>query len=291
MTTITSAAGSCTFGSGHPTVLAAMLINALKNADLAQKIIHNDFDEVKRLAEVQRQDGVGFLQVMIAHPEMDEPDKLPKVCQAAHDASGLPLYIDSANVDAIRRTLDVFPFKPILSTSGEESRLVPMLQLVKECGAAVICLCMDGDGIPETAAGRLAIAARIIERAREIGIPDEDLVIDPLVMTAGVSGPDSMPVTLEVLRQVKERYNLATFLGIDNAGFAMPQKDVLDLAYLLAAMPAGLDAALLEPPLCSTLGRPGTTLLFAANFITGRDPYARQYLRYLRRNNLIEKSL
>lgn len=290
MTTITSAGGKCTFGTGHPTVLAAMLINALKNEQLARQIIRGDLDEVRRLAEVQRQDGVGFLQIMISHPEIDEEEALPRVCQAAHEASGLPLYIDSSNVDAIRRTLDVFPYKPILSVSGEERRLEPMLQLVKECGAAVICLCMDGSGIPETAAGRLAIADKIVERAREAGIPDEDLVIDPLVMAAGVSGPESMPVTLEVLRQVKQKYGLATFLGIDNAGFAMPYKDMIDLAYLIAAIPAGMDAALLEPPLQSTIGREGLTLLFAANFISGRDPYARQYLAYLRRNKLAGKT-
>lgn len=289
MTTITSAGGKCTFGTGHPTVLAAMLINALKNEQLAQQIIRGDLDEVRRLAKVQRQDGVGFLQIMISHPKIDEEKILPRVCQAAHEASGLPLYIDSSNVDAIRRTLDVLPYKPILSVSGEERRLGPMLQLVKECGAAVICLCMDGSGIPETAAGRLAIAEKIIGRAREAGIPDEDLVIDPLVMAAGVSGPESMPVTLEVLRQVKEKYDFATFLGIDNAGFAMPYKDTIDLAYLIAAIPAGMDAALLEPPLQSTIGREGLTLLFAANFISGRDPYARQYLAYLRHNKLAGK--
>lgn len=269
--------------------MAAMLINSLKNEDLARKLAAGDLDEVKRLAEVQRGDGVGFLQVMISHPAINEEEILPQVCKAVHDAAELPLYIDSVNINAIRRTLDIFPYKPLLSVNGEEKRLNPMLELVKECGAAVICLCMDDQGIPETAQGRLAIAKKIIERAEEIGVPAENLVIDPLVMATGVAEPDSMQLTLEVLREVKSRYGLATFLGIDNAGFAMPCKDLIDLAYLLAAIPAGLDAALLEPPLSSQAGRDGLTLFFASNFISGKDPYARQYLAYLRRNRLVAK--
>lgn len=289
MTTLIGKESTCTFGSGHPTVLAAMLINTLKDADLARRLSCGEFDEAARLAALQRGEGTGFLQVMVAHPDLDEEQVLPQACMAASEASGLPLYIDSANLDALRRTLERLPGKHLLSVNGEPRRLGPLLELVKASRSAVICLCMDEHGIPETAEGRLGIAARIIAEARRVGIPDDDLVIDPLVLASGASEPDSMQVTLEVLRQVKQRWGLATFLGIDNAGFAMPHKDTIDLAYLLAAIPAGLDAALLEPPLQSTVGRSGLTLLYAANFISGRDPYARRYLGYLRKNGLIEK--
>jgi 5-methyltetrahydrofolate--homocysteine methyltransferase len=289
MTTITSSSKACTFGTGLPTVLATMLINTLKNDNLARDLIRGDMDEVKRLAETQNVDGTGMLQIMVAHPEINEEEILPKVCTAAHDATGLPLYIDSTNINALRRTLDIFPYKPLLSVSGDLNRLEKILLLVKESNAAVICLCMDDTGIPTTVSGRLAIAENIIKNAREIGISDDDLVIDPLVMAVGVSEPDSMQVTLGVLREIKQNQVFSTFLGIDNAGFGMPFKDSIDLAYLLAAIPAGLDVALLDPPLCSSIGREGLNLMFAANFISGRDPYAKEYLSYLRKNQLIKK--
>jgi 5-methyltetrahydrofolate--homocysteine methyltransferase len=291
MTTITSSSKACTFGTGLPTVLATMLINTLKNDNLARDLIRGDMDEVKRLAETQNVDGTGMLQIMVAHPEINEEEILPKVCTAAHDATGLPLYIDSTNINALRRTLDIFPYKPLLSVSGDLNRLEKILLLVKESNSAVICLCMDDTGIPTTVSGRLAIAENIIKNAREIGISDDDLVIDPLVMAVGVSEPDSMQVTLGVLREIKQNQVFSTFLGIDNAGFGMPFKDSIDLAYLLAAIPAGLDVALLDPPLCSSIGREGLNLMFAANFISGRDPYAKEYLSYLRKNKLIKKRL
>ena len=62
-----------------------------------------------------------------------------------------------------------------------------MLPLVKEHGAAVIGLCMDDDGIPDTPQARLAVAAKIIERAGKLGIPLEDVIIDPLALTMGAN--------------------------------------------------------------------------------------------------------
>lgn len=287
MTTISGTKNICTFGVGNPTVMAAMLINTLKNETLANELIQGNFEGVKELAARQRGDGVGMLQIMIAHPEIDEEKLLPMVCKAAQDTAGLPLYIDSTNISAIRKTMDLVPGKPILSVNGDPERLYPMLEFVKESGAAVICLCMDEHGIPPTAIGRLEIMHKIVEQARKLGIQEDDLVIDPLVLAVGFSEPDSMLVTLEVLREVKRTTPFSTFLGIDNAGFAMPYKDNIDLAYLLAAIPAGLDVALIDPPLCSHVGREGLNLLFAANLIGGRDPYAKQFLAYLRRNNLV----
>lgn len=289
MTTLTSVDGTCTFGTGHPTVLAAMSINTLRNREFAERLAQGDLDAVKRLAEMQRLNGVGFLQIMLAHPELDEKQLLPEVCLAAHDASGLPLYIDSGDVEAIERTLDAFPYKPIISVNGEEEKMRAILPLVMDSGCAVICLCLDEVGIPDSVEGRMQVAEKIIERALAEGIDPDDLVIDPLVMAAGAVDPDSMHITLGTLRAVKERWGYATFLGIDNAGFGMPQKDLIDMAYLLACIPAGMDAALLEPPTCSTIGIEGLVLLFAGNFISGRDPYGKELLKFVREHGLVNK--
>lgn len=278
------------FGTGHPTILASMLINTLKNEELAKEIISSNMDGVKRLAEMQRVHGTGFLHIMIAHPEIDEEKSLPLVCKAAEESSGLPMYIDSSNVLAIRRTLDVIESKPILSVNGEERKMQGMLPLVKEGKTAVICLCLDEKGISSNAEIRISIAKKIIDRAKALDISENDLVIDPLVMSAGVCDYDSMMVSLEGLRLVKERYGLSTFLGVDNVGFGLPFKDYIDFAFLLAAIPAGLDSALLEPMTSTEMGLRGIVQLNAVNFMSGRDPYAKNYSRYLRKNNLTKKN-
>jgi 5-methyltetrahydrofolate--homocysteine methyltransferase len=278
------------FGTGHPTIIASMLINTLKNEELAREIISGKMDTVKKLAEEQRVHGTGFLHIMIAHPEIDEEKLLPSVCKAAEDASGLPLYIDSSDIVAIKRTLDVIDSKPILSVNGEELKMKKMLPLVKDGNTAVICLCFDEDGISPNAETRISVAEKIVQRARSIGIADDDLVIDPLAMSVGVCDYDSMMVSFEGLRLVKERLNLSTFLGVDNVGFGLPFKDYIDFAFLLAAIPTGLDSALLEPMIATEIGIRGIVQLNAVNFMSGRDPYAKEYSRYLRKNNLTKKT-
>ena len=90
-----------------------------------------------------------------------------------------------------------------------------------------------------------------------------------------------MQVTLGVLREVKQCFDLATFVGIDNSGFAMPYKDLIDTVYLLAAVPAGMDVALVETFFHTRAGREGLCMFFAGNFISGKDAYTQEYLAYL----------
>lgn len=286
-TTIESSEGVLNLGTGHPTVIAGMLINTLKDEALVEELKRGRLDRVKHLAEKQRLFGVGFLDIMIAHPEIDEEKMLPLVCKAAHDASALPLSIDSANMDAVRRTLDVHPYKSIInSVNGEQKKMESVLPVVKESRSAVIGLCMDDDGMPYSVEGKMNVAHKLARSIAEHGIPLDDLIIDPLCYTAAVSPTDSMRVTLSALRQVKEHIGVTTFLGTDNAGFGMPQKDFIDLAYVLAAIAAGVDAVLLEPPTTSTLGLEGFTLFFASDFLAGNDPYGKRYLKFIRRHGL-----
>ena len=287
MTTIESADGKLVLGTGYPTVVAGMLVNTLKDEQLVAELAQGKLERVKKLAERQRLFGVGMLDIMIAHPQIDEKEWLPEVCLAAHEASGLPICIDSADVEALTRALDAFPYKAIINSfNGEQGKIESILPLVKESGSAVIGLCMDDSGIPGTVEARLAIAQKLVDQVKEYGIDLDDLIIDPLCMTAGVFPPDSLQVTLEVLRKVKQQYDATVILGADNAGFGMPQKDIIDLAYVIASIAAGVNIVLLEPPTTSELGLDGWTLFFAADFLEGNDPYGKRYLQHIRAHKL-----
>jgi 5-methyltetrahydrofolate--homocysteine methyltransferase len=71
-----------------------------------------------------------------------------------------------------RPQLRVYNGKPLLnSVNGKEESLTTVLPLAKKYGAVVVALCLDETGIPATAAGRLAIAEKIIRRARALRHP------------------------------------------------------------------------------------------------------------------------
>ena len=86
-----------------------------------------------------------------------------------------------------------------------------------------------------------------------------------------------MQVTLDTLRALHRELGVATILGIGNAGFGMPDQTRIDLAYLLAAVPWGLDAALVDP------ATPGLLeAVRAVDFLTANDPHGRRYIQHYR---------
>jgi 5-methyltetrahydrofolate--homocysteine methyltransferase len=115
-----------------------------------------------------------------------------------------------------------------------------------------------------------------VAAAERHGIPREDVVIDAICLASSAE-PNSMQVTLDTLHELHRELEVATILGIGNAGFGVPDPTRVDLAYLIAAVPWGLDAALVDP---ATPGLVEATR--AIDFLTGRDAYGKRYIEHYR---------
>ena len=163
--------------------------------------------------------------------------------------------------------------RPLLnSASGEAARLDPVLRLARRYGAAVIGLCMDEQGIPPTAEGRVGVAERILRRAHELGLRTEDVLLDPLTLTIAAE-PERSRETLRAIRLIKERLGAQCVLGVSNVSFGLPGREVVTAAFLAMAVEAGLDAVIANP-YSETVMR----ILDAAWLIAGRDVGARRWL-------------
>lgn len=277
-TQLTSSSGSYLFGSGCQTALVGMSINVLDHPELVESLRKGDMSPIVELAREQRRAGMNIIDVMLAHPDLDEEALMPSAVQMAAEASGLPISIDSTDPRVFERVLREYPHKALVnSVNGEEWKLDSILPIVRETGSAVVGLTMDDAGIPDDVEGRLRIAAKIIARAEALGIPREDVVIDVLCLSAGSSAPDTLQVTLEANRRVKQEFGTTTLLGIYNVGHGMPQKEVANLVSLVLGIGAGLDAGLVDP-----FSKELFLMVKMADFVTGRDPFAKEYLRHYR---------
>ena len=118
--------------------------------------------------------------------------------------------------------------------------------LIKKYGGVVVGLTLDENGIPETVAGRVAIAGKIIEEAKKYGIDKKDIVIDVLTMTIS-SEPNGAKVTLEALKKVRELYGVQTVLGVSNISFGLPNRSVINANFYSMAMQNGLTAGIINP--------------------------------------------
>jgi len=148
------------------------------------------------------------------------------------------------------------------------------LPLIKEYGAAVIGLTIDDDGLPKTADKRVAIAARIIEWAEKLGIPRQDIIIDTLAMAIAADSKAAMPV-LEAIRRINAEFGVNQTLGASNISFNLPDRELLNVAFLGAVITAGVtcpivDAAKVRPAILSV------------DLVLGRDNYAQRYIRAFR---------
>jgi len=159
----------------------------------------------------------------------------------------LPLQLDTSDPVALERALRHYNGKALVnSVNGKEESMSRVLPLVAKYGGAVVALTLDEAGIPPTAAGRLAIARRIIERGARYGLRPEDFVVDVLCLAVSASA-DSANVILEALRLVREELGCRTCLGVSNISFGLPARPLLNATFYTMAMAAGLSAGIINP--------------------------------------------
>jgi 5-methyltetrahydrofolate--homocysteine methyltransferase len=202
---------------------------------------------IRREAQEQVAAGAALLDVNCGTPGIDEPAALERAVFALSGVASAPLVLDSSDPAALERGLKAADGKVLInSVSGEAKSLREILHLAKKYGAAVIGLALDEGGIPADAAGRLAVADKILAAARDAGLPPEDVVIDCLTLTVSAEQGQA-PATLEALRRVRGELGLATVLGVSNISFGLPSRPVLSSAFFAMALEAGLSAAIVNP--------------------------------------------
>ena len=274
-TTLKSVTKEVTIGIDRPFVIIGEKINPTGHKKLAAALTEGNFDYVRQLVERQITWGADVLDVNVGVPGLDEVAMIPKVVALVASVTDVPLCLDSGNPQVLAAGLAAAPGKPLVnSVSGEEKRLVGVLPIVKERGAAVIGLTMDDNGIPKTAEERVAVAEKILERAAKIGIPAEDVIIDPLVLTVGSDSRAAL-VTLQTIELLRKNFGVNVNLGASNVSFGLPDRLTVNQVFLALAIQMGATCSITDPL------KLGATVK-AADLLLGRDDYAMRYIKYFR---------
>ena len=274
-TILKSATKEVKIGIDRPFVIIGEKINPTGHKKLAAALTEGNFDYIRQLVERQIAWGAEVLDVNVGVPGLDEVAMIPKVVELVASLVDVPLCLDSGNPEVLAAGLAAAPGKPLVnSVSGEEKRLVSVLPIVKDRGAAVIGLTMDDNGIPKTAEERVAVAEKILERAARLGIPAEDVIIDPLVLTVG-SDSQAALVTLQTIELVRKNFGVNINLGASNVSFGLPDRLSLNQAFLALAIQSGATCSITDPI------KLGTTVK-AADLLLGRDDYAMRFIKYFR---------
>lgn len=288
-TTLTGPNGSVIIGADYPIVLINDQLRIMDQVpEIYEELSVGKIDSLLTIAERGRNIGLDMVDILINHPDLDEVELLPRMAHAINKEIGCPISLDTRNPQALEAALEeISPFKALInSVTAESSTLDVLLPLAKKYGAALVGMPIGHvHGLPRTAEGRVVEARVILETAEAAGIPRQDIILDAICLASSAE-PDTFQVTIETLRRFHQELDAATILGIGNAGFGMPEPVYIDLAYLLGSAPFGLDAAIVNP---TTPGLIETVR--AIEFLAGRDPVGRGYIKNYRTKRKAGKTL
>jgi len=261
----------------RPTVVIGERINPTGRKSVLKALQEGNFDQVRQDAIDQVAAGAQVLDVNAGVPGADEPALLHDVMQTVLDVTDVPLCIDTADPEALAAALELYEGKALVnSVNGEERSLDAVLPLVKEYDAAVIGLCMDDDGIPETAEDRLAVAEKILDRAASLGIAVADVIIDPLALTMGADS-NAGRVALDTIGLVVEKFGVNVTMGASNISFGLPDRKHINATFIAMAIHAGLTIPITNPMVPEV-----KTAILAADLAMGRDEYGMNWIKAYR---------
>ncbi len=262
----------------HPFVMIGERINPTRRKKLAATMAEGDYSVAVEDARRQVEAGAQVLDVNAGVPGADEPVLMKGLVEAILGVTDTPLCIDSANPDALEAALQIYPGKALInSTTVEASMMDRVLPLAKKYNAAVIGVITDESGIPATAQDRLEVARKLLQRAADYGIPAEDVVIDCLALTVGADHKAGQ-ITLDAMRMIRNELGVNLSLGASNVSFGLPDRKLINTAYLALAIARGMTAAITDP----TVPEIRTTIL-ACDLLMGNDEFAMQWIKAYRK--------
>lgn len=259
---------------GEGPVLIGERINPTGKKRLKEALVAKDLDYVCRLGLEQINVGAHILDVNVGTPGIDEPAMIAKAVPALQAITDTPLQIDTSNYEAMERALRLYNGKPMLnSVNGKEESLSKVLPLAKKYGAVLVALCLDDNGIPNTTAGRIAVADKIIARAAEYGIENRNIVVDPLALTIS-TGAENAAIACEVIRTMKAR-GINTVMGVSNISFGLPGREAVNSTFFTMALQAGLSCGIINPQ-----SKPMLDAYYGFRALAGYDEGCKEYVQH-----------
>ena len=260
-------------------------INPTGKKLMKEALRNKDMDYVLRQGITQSEAGAHILDVNMGLPEIDEKEMLCSGVYELQSVLPVPLQLDSGDAEAMEAALRLYNGKAMInSVNGKEKSMKEVFPLAKKYGGVIVCLCLDEDGIPSTAQGRIAIAKKIIKRAAEYGIDKKNLAVDALVMTISTDTNNAIE-TLNAVDYIRNTLGVNTVLGVSNISFGLPNREAVNTAFYTLAMSRGLSAGIINPN-----SRPMMNAFYSYKALAGKDESCQEYIKSAVDTEIVQKT-
>lgn len=233
--------------------------NANGSRKFREAMVEERWEDCVEIAREQTQEGAHFLDLCVDYVGRDGKADMREMASRLATATTLPLVLDSTETDVIEEGLQRFGGRALINSvnyeegDGPDSKIVRLMPILKEYGAAVVALTIDEDGQARTADWKLRVATRLIEDLTENwGLRVSDIVVDCLTFPIATGQEETRRdaiETIEAIRALKRRYpDVQTTLGVSNVSFGLnpAARVVLNSVFLHECVEAGLDSAIVH---------------------------------------------
>jgi len=244
---------------------------------MAKAIAEHDEQYIKDIAIKEAEAGSDFIDCC-ASVEVGEVETLNWIIETVQSVVDTPIAVDSPNARVCIECMKTCR-KPglINSVSGEGDKIDVVFPVIADTKWDVMALLCDDTGIPKSAADRIRVLDNIMARAREFGIAEKRIHIDPLVEML-CTAEDGIAMVIEVMKYIKEHYPKAHISGaVSNISFNLPYRKILNIAFAVMAIGAGMDSGVLDP-----LNRDLRGAIYAAEAMMGQDDFCMEYINAFR---------
>lgn len=262
-------------------LIVGELINASRKP-VAEAIRTRDAEAISELARGQVEAGAAYVDVNAGVFVGEEVEHLCWLVQTVQEAVGAPCCIDSPDPRAVEQALAVHSGPAMVnSISLEQARFEALLPVVRGTDLKLVALCMDDEGMPETAAQRIGVADRLVNRLVQNGLRPENLYVDPLVQPVSTNHSFGQEF-LKAVAGIREALpDVHLICGLSNVSYGLPHRRLLNRVFAALAVGSGLDALIIDP-----LDEALMAVLTAAQALLGADPYCMGYLKAYRAGRL-----
>lgn len=248
--------------------------------DVKKAIAEKDPRPVQDLARRQTDAGASFLDINVGTAAADREAAMRWLVETAQETVDTPLSIDSTNFDVVKAGIEAAK-NPVLinSTKGEPALLEKFVPLAVENNAQLVALTMDSRGVPADVNTRVEIAATVVTFAQEASLDPSSLYIDPIILPINVA-QDQPQRIFEAIQQIRMLSDPAPhiILGLSNVSQSTKERPLLNRTFLVMALAAGLDAAIVD-----VFDKDLMDAAITAEIILNKSIYSDDFLRAARK--------
>lgn len=253
---------------------------------VSQAMINKDLDYIKWLIFKQIEAGANIIDICVDEICVDENERnewMQWIIPVVQEMSDVTFAVDSSDPLTVTAGLEVYDCsksRPAINSVNLEVGRDVLIPLAKKYNALLFANASGKDGIPNTKEERVENLEQIMSMMDEEGIPMEDRYLDPLAFPVGAA-PEAPQHYLDAVSELRVKYpEVHLFGGHSNTSFGMPQRKVLNSAFVIRSIISGCDALMIDP----VMNPPKDFFEFklSDNVLMGKDMMGMEYITHFR---------